>query len=429
MPRRHANSEEMLDRALRTIPLGTQTFSKSKTQFPHGVSPFYAARAQGSRLWDIDGNEFIDFNNALAAITLGYNDPDVTAAVTAQLADGIIFTLPHPVEVEAAEAIVDLVPCAEMVRFGKNGSDATAGAVRVARAFTRRDRIAVCGYHGWQDWYIGSTTRNLGVPQATRDLTSVFAYNNLESLDALFRQHPGEFAAVIMEPMNIAFPASGFLEGVAEMTHRHGALLVFDEVVTGFRLADGGAQQLFGVIPDLAALGKGMANGFPLSAVVGRGDVMRLMEEIFFSFTMGGETLSLAAAVAVMRKLKTGAVTKRLAATGDAIFNGTLARIKKHGIEHFAEVSGHPSWSFLLLKDASGCTSFEIKTLFMQECLARGILTLGSHNVSYAHDSSDVEKLMAVYDEVFPLLRDAVENRSIRQLLRCAPLQPLFKVR
>jgi glutamate-1-semialdehyde 2,1-aminomutase len=200
-------------------------------------------------------------------------------------------------------------------------------------------------------------------------------------------------------------------------------------VVTGFRLADGGAQQLFGVTPDLAALGKGMANGFPLSAVVGRGDVMRLMEEIFFSFTMGGETLSLAAAVAVMRKLKTGAVTKRLAATGEAIFNGTLTRIKKHGIEHFAEVSGHPSWSFLLLKDASGCTSFEIKTLFMQECLARGIPTLGSHNVSYAHDASDVEKLLAVYDEVFPLLRDAVENRSIRQLLRCAPLQPLFKVR
>jgi glutamate-1-semialdehyde 2,1-aminomutase len=429
MSERYKRSEEMLERAEQTIPLGTQTFSKSKTQLPRGVSPFYAARAQGSKLWDIDGNEYIDFNNSLAAVTLGYGDPEVTAAVSAQLADGIIFTLPHPVEVEAAEAIVDLVPSAEMVRFGKNGSDATAGAVRLARAYTARDRVAVCGYHGWQDWYIGSTARHRGVPEATRALTSAFQYNDLASLDALFRQHPAEFAAVVLEPMNIAWPSAGFLEGVAELARRHGAVLIFDEIVTGFRLANGGAQQLFGVTPDLTALGKGLANGFPLSAVAGRAEIMRLMEEIFFSFTMGGEALSLAAAVATLRKVKSRSVPAVLAATGEHVLQGTRARIEAHGIAHFAETTGHPSWSFLIFRDLPDMPSLEIKTLFMQECFARGILTLGSHNMSYAHSTEDVARLMQVYDEVFPILRDAVDNRSMRQYLRCQPLQPLFKVR
>jgi glutamate-1-semialdehyde 2,1-aminomutase len=429
MSERYAKSEAMLARAEAVIPLGTQTFSKSRTQLPRGVSPFYAARASGSRLWDIDGNEYIDFNGSLAAITLGYGDPDVTAAVSAQLADGVLFTLPHPVEVEAAEAILGLMPNADMVRFGKNGSDATAGAVRLARAYTGRDRVAVCGYHGCQDWYIGSTSRHRGVPQATRELTSTFMYNDLASLDALLRRHQGEFAAVVLEPMNVAWPAPGFLEGVADLARTNGAVLVFDEVVTGFRLASGGAQELFGITPDLTALGKGLANGFPLSAVVGRGEIMRLMEEIFFSFTMGGETLSLAAAVATLGKVKRHSVPVALAATGTAILQGTTARIERHGIGRFAAVSGHPSWSFLTFQDADGIPALEIKTLFLQECFARGILTLGSHNLSYAHNADDVARLLTVYDEVFPILRDAVDNRSMRQILRCAPLQPLFKVR
>jgi glutamate-1-semialdehyde 2,1-aminomutase len=429
MSQRYRKSEELLEQALQTIPLGTQTFSKSKVQFPHGVSPFYAVRAKGSRLWDADGNEYIDFNNALASVTLGYGDPDVNEAVSAQLNDGVIFTLPHPVEIELAEAIVGLVPSAEMVRFGKNGSDATAGAVRLARAFTQRDRVAVCGYHGWQDWYIGSTARNQGVPAATRELTSVFHYNDLASLESLFRSRPGEFAAVVMEPMNVFWPAKGFLAEVAALTRREGALLIFDEVVTGFRFANGGAQELFDITPDLTALGKGMANGYPLSAVAGRADVMRLMEEIFFSFTMGGEALSLAAAVATLRKIKSHSVPARLASTGELVRKRTQNRIDKHDIAHIVEFAGHPSWTFLLFRDTPNASSLEIKTLFMQETLARGILTLGTHNMSYAHSEADVDKLMQVYDEVFPLLRDAVDNRSLRQYLRCTPLQPLFKVR
>ncbi|MGE0118505.1 MAG: aminotransferase class III-fold pyridoxal phosphate-dependent enzyme [Dongiaceae bacterium] len=429
MSERYHRSEELLARAERTIPLGTQTFSKSRTQFPYGVSPFYAARAQGSRLWDADGNEYIDFISSLASVTLGYNDPDVSAAVRAQLDKGVIFSLPTELELEVAEQIVALVPCAERVRFGKNGSDATAGAVRVARAFTGRDRVAVCGYHGWQDWYIGSTARNKGVPAATQALTHRFDYNSLDSLDRLLRGHPDEFAAVILEPMNVADPAPGFLQGVAELTRKHGAVLVFDEVITGFRFANGGAQELFGVTPDLACLGKGIANGYPLSAVVGRADIMALMEEVFFSFTMGGEALSLAAASAALAKLAREPVVETLGRTGRKILEGTRARIERHGIGGFARAAGHPSWTFLLFADTPACSQWEIKTLFMQEVLARGILSLGTHNVTYAHTDDDVDRLLRVYDEVFPILREAVEEGAMTQYLRCSPLQPLFRVR
>jgi glutamate-1-semialdehyde 2,1-aminomutase len=429
MSERYRRSEELLARAERTIPLGTQTFSKSKTQFPYGVSPFYAARAQGSRLWDADGNEYIDFISSLASVTLGYNDPDVTAAVRAQLEKGVIFSLPTAVELQVSELLVELVPSAERVRFGKNGSDATAGAIRLARAFTGRDRVAVCGYHGWQDWYIGSTARNKGVPAATRALTHRFDFNDLDSLHRLFREHANEFAAVIMEPMNVADPAPGFLEGVAEVTRKSGAVLVFDEVITGFRFANGGAQELFGVTPDLTCLGKGIANGYPLAAVVGRADIMALMEEVFFSFTMGGEALSLAAAAAALAKLKREPVVETLRRTGQKILDGTRERIVRHGIAGFARTSGHPSWSFLQFTDTAACSQWEIKTLFMQEVQARGILSLGTHNVTYAHSDEDVAHLLRMYDEVFPILREAVEEGAMKQYLRCRPLEPLFRVR
>jgi len=300
MSERYRNSEEMLARALKVIPLGTQTFSKSRTQYPHGVSPFFMSKGQGSHLWDVDGNEYIDFISSLAAVTLGYRDPDVDAAVKAQLEDGVIFSLPSPLEIKVSEKIVEMVPCAEMVRFGKNGSDATTGAIRVSRAYTGREHVAVCGYHGWQDWYIGSTPRNLGVPKCTQELTHAFVYNDVESLRAIFDAYPDQVAAVILEPAGPVLPAEGFLEAVRDLTHERGAVLVFDETITGFRLALGGAQEYFGVTPDLATFGKGLANGYPVSAVAGKAEIMQLMEEVFFSFTFGGELLSLDYAAVVL---------------------------------------------------------------------------------------------------------------------------------
>ncbi len=426
---RYKTSEQWLARALKTIPLGSQTFSKSKTQYPFGVSPYFIERATGSRVWDADGNEYVDFIMSLAAVTLGYQDPDVTEAVRRQLDVGVIFSLPHRLEMEVAEAIVDAVPCAEMVRFGKNGSDATAGAIRLARAVTGRDRVAVCGYHGWQDWYIGSTARNKGVPQAVRDLTHTFVYNDLASLQALFDRHPNEFAAVILEPMNVSEPVPGFLQGVKELTHRHGALLVFDETITGFRYEIGGAQQRFGVAPDLATFGKGLANGYPVSAVAGRAELMKAMEEIFFSFTFGGELLSLAAAQATLAKLRREPVIETLKRRGTRVMRQLQALIDRHGGGDFLAVAGDPTWSFLTIKDAAPYTSWQIKTLLLQEMFARGVLTVGTHNLCYAHQDAEIDRLLAVYGEVVPLLCDAVKNGRLHELLRCAPLEPLFRVR
>ena len=419
----------MLERALKIIPLGSQTFSKSKTQYPVGVSPYFIKRGKGSHVWDVDGNEYIDFVNALAAITLGYNDPDVTGAVKTQLDEGTIFSLPHELELKVAEKIVEMVPCAEMVRFGKNGSDVTAGAIRLARAYTKRDHVAVCGYHGWQDWYIGSTSRNLGVPQSTRDLTHVFTYNDMDSLNKIFLTYPAQVAAVIMEPMNTTEPKNGFLESVKELTHKNGAIFIFDETITGFRFAKGGAQEYFGVIPDLATFGKGLANGYPVSAIAGRAEIMKLMEEIFFSFTFGGETLSLAAAFATMTKLQIEPVIKTLWSQGQKVTEGVKSLIEKHGLQDVLSISGKDCWSFLMFKDTASRSQWELKTLFLQEVFSRGILTLGSHNMSYAHSDRDIERLLQAYNEVFAIIKEVLVKGNLKAWLKTDPLVPLFKIR
>jgi glutamate-1-semialdehyde 2,1-aminomutase len=431
MSSRYSKSEALLARAEQVIPLGAQTFSKSRTQFPHGISPYFADHAKGSRVWDADGNEYLDLINALCSVTLGHCDPHVTAAVEKQLHRGTIFSLSSELEIQVAEKIVELVPCAEKVRFGKNGSDATSGAIRIARAFTGRERVAVCGYHGWQDWYIGSTARHLGVPKAVRELTHSWTYNDAASLEKLLKEHPGEFAAVIMEPMNVAFPKAGFLEDVQRLCRENGALLVFDETITGFRYAIGGAQELFGITPDLATFGKGLANGYPVSAVAGRADVMKLMEEVFFSFTFGGETLSLAAALATMHKLQREPVVATMKATGERVLHDTQAAIDRHELGDVFALSGHPTWSFLQFKDARGATMWEIKTLFMQEMLKRGVLSYGTHNISYAHTGADLDQLAGAYDETFDVIERGLASGSsgVRSLLDCAVLEPLFRVR
>jgi glutamate-1-semialdehyde aminotransferase len=343
--------------------------------------------------------------------------------------NGVTFSLPHRLEMEVAEMLVEMIPCAEKVRFAKNGTDATSGAIRVARAYTGRERVAVCGYHGWQDWYIGSTTRDLGVPKAVKELTHTFVYNDATSLQRLFEEHPGEFAAVILEPLSGTYPENDFLEKVKAQTHQHGALLIFDETVTGFRVSSGGAQELFGVTPDLATFGKGIANGYPLSALVGKAEYMDVVEEIFFSGTFGGETLSLAAAKAVLSKLRREPVLDTLKARGQKLLDGVNRLISELSIPQLLSVCGHPSWSFLVFKDVPPFTSWEIKTLFMQEMFKRGIFTIGAQTLSYAHSDADIDALLACYQEVFGLIGDAVAKGTVKDRLECEPLVPLFKVR
>ena len=278
------------------IPAGTQTLAKGPTQFSKGVAPKYLRRGKGARVWDVDDNEYLDFNMGIGPIILGYCHPEVDEAVRRQLDDGIVFSLMHPLEVELAELMRDVIPNTESVRFSKTGCDVTSAAVRLARAYTGRERVLCCGYHGWHDWYISVTDRNAGIPVCTGDLTHTFNYNNLESvIDAI----DDGTACVILEPFVFERENGSFLKGLREVCDRHGALLIFDEMWTGFRCALGGAQEFFGVRADMALFSKAMANGMPISAITGRRDVMSLFEkDVFFFTTFGGEALSLAASIA-----------------------------------------------------------------------------------------------------------------------------------
>lgn len=426
---RYRRSTELLERALAVIPLGSQTFSKSHRSFPRGAAPAFLARGHGGHVWDVDGNEYVDLVCGLLPIVLGYDDPDVTAALEHQLRRGITFSLATELEVELAEELVDLIPCAEMVRFGKNGSDATAGAVRLARAYTGRERVAVCGYHGWQDWYIGSTSMHRGVPEAVRALTHPFAYNDLASLERVLTDHRGEFAAVIMEPMTTTEPAAGFLEGVRDLAHAHGALFILDEIITGFRFHLGGAQALFGVTPDLAAFGKSMANGLPIAAVVGRRDIMQVMEDVFFSFTFGGEALSLAAALATIRKMRREPVIRCLWERGQEMRDAATRAIDRHGLRGVIGIAGKPCWSVLQFTDAAAASQWEVKTVFLEQVIQRGILTAGSHNVCYAHTPEDVAQLASAWNEACTVIAEGLAAGDLVKRIGGEPLQPLFRVR
>jgi glutamate-1-semialdehyde aminotransferase/spore coat polysaccharide biosynthesis protein SpsF (cytidylyltransferase family) len=424
-----AQSQAWFERSKKVIPGCAQTFSKGYTQYVQGVAPIFLQRGKGCRVWDVDGNEYIDYVQGLLPNILGYAHEEVNAAATAQMAEGHSFSLPHPLEVQLAERLTRLIPCAEMVRFGKNGSDATSGAVRAARAFTGRDRIACCGYHGWQDWYIGSTNRNAGVPKAVRELTHPFSYNDLGSLEKLFTEHPGEFAAVIMEPVNFVEPSGGFLQSVKDLAHKHGALLIFDEICSGFHFGLGGAEKILGVTPDLACFGKAMGNGFPISCVLGRADVMRIFNEIFFSFTFAGEVASMAAAMKVLDILEQTDALARLESNGRTLQDGINAMAKESGLGQRVRSVGRPQWSLLKFSDENGADSPLMKNLFQQEAVKRGVLVLVTHNVTAAHDSAAIHQTLEIYAEVLKTLASWLADANPARFLEGPMAQPIFRVR
>jgi len=322
---------------------------------------------------------------------------------------------------------VDLIPCAELVRFGKNGSDATSGPCRLARASTERDIIACCGYHGWQDWYIGTTTRSKGVPQAVRELTVPFEYNDIESLERIFARHRGRVAAVIMEPVGVLEPRPGFLQAVQTRARAEGALLIFDEVLSGFRFALGGAQEYFGVTPDLACFGKAMANGYPISAVVGPRALMELFDEVFFSFTYGGDTVALAATVATINEMRKNNVIGHLWAQGQKLKDGFNVLAQKCGLGRHAECVGLAPRTVLTFRDDGANGALVLKSLFQQECLRRGVLFSGGQNLCYRHSDADVEQTLRVYRAAFAVLAEAVKAGDVIQRLEGEPVKPVFR--
>jgi glutamate-1-semialdehyde aminotransferase len=301
-----AKSQILYSRARRVILGGTQTLSKQPERYDAERFPAYIERGCGCRLRDVDGNEYVDFVLALGPVVLGYCHPAVDAAVRAQLEKGVIFSGNSPLEVELAETLVRIIPCAEMVRFFKTGAEATAAAVRLARNFTGRELVVSAGYNGWHDWWAAKNNEP-GVPAALRRLTLDLPYGDIERCRAIFERHGAEVACLILEPVATAF-APEFVEQAAAVARTHGALVIFDEIITGFRVALGGMQQRLGITPDLATFGKAMANGFPISVVAGRGDVFRAAERCWISSTFGGEALSLAAALATISELEAGAI-------------------------------------------------------------------------------------------------------------------------
>jgi glutamate-1-semialdehyde aminotransferase len=422
-----ARSDALYDRARPLIPAVTQTLAKGPGQHIRGVAPKYLQRGRGSHVWDVDGNEYIDFSMGIGPISLGYAYPAVDAAIKAQLEDGITFSLMHPLEVEVAEQVRSMVPGAEMVRFSKTGCDVTTAAVRLARAFTGRKKVLCCGYHGWHDWYISVTDRDRGIPAEVAALTNTFAYNDLESVRAALDD---DTACVILEPTVFEEPKAGFLSELAALCKARGALLVFDEMWTGFRVALGGAQERFKVTADLACFSKAIANGMPLSVLTGRADVMRLLDkDVFFFTTFGGEALSLAAAKATMEVMRAENVPAQLERKGTALraqYNA-LATALELDCTRCVGLGCRTMVTFEAKGVAAGANPLEMKSLVQQELIRRGVLWAGFHNLSFSHSATDIEHLMLAYREALGVLREALSRGKVREALLGEPVEPVFR--
>jgi glutamate-1-semialdehyde aminotransferase len=417
-------STEMYHRAKKLMHPITQTLAKGPGQFTLGVSPVYVERAKGSKIWDVDGNEYLDYCMGIGPISLGYAYEKVDNAIREQLDKGITFSLMHRLELEVAEKLHEIIPNAESVRISKQGADVCSAAVRIARAYTKRNKVAVCGYHGWHDWYIGTTTRDAGIPQAIKDLTVSIKYNDIESVKAVMTD---DLACVILEPIVFEAPKNDFLKELHEVCKANGTLLIFDEMWTGFRLALGGAQEYFGVTPDLAVYSKACANGMPIAFLTGRDDVMSLFEtDVFYFTTFGGEALSLAATLATIEEMQNKNVPQYLATQGQKIMDGFNALLEKHGMQDYMSIGGFPCRSIVNFSEKAG-DGLLLKTYLQQEMIKRGILWSSFHNMCLSHSDEDVSFTLAVYDDIFPEFKQLIESNAVASKIQGQVLEPVFR--
>ena len=399
-------SLELYSHAQNVVAGGTQTMSKRPSAYAYGDYPIYASRASGSHIWDIDGNEYIDFVNGLGPIVLGYCYPEVDAAIAEQLSKGIIYGLLSPLEVAAADCLIDAVPAAEMVRFLKGGAEANNAAARIARAYTKREVILNNGYRGWSDGW-NADRNDGGIPTALEPTVKPFRYNDLNHLEDLFRAHDNKIAAVALDAASLGKePQPGYLQALNDLAHTHGALVIYDEIVTGFRLAMGGAQEYFGVTPDLATFAKAMANGMPLAAVVGSKEVMKTAENCLISITYGGEALSLAAAVATMNILREQNVQEQLHRSGELLKDGINAAATRAGVAleayGLAPISGE---RFLDAKDAE--EESLMWRFLLAGCAQRGLLIRrgGVNFITFSHTEEDIAQTVAAIEDTLHELR------------------------
>jgi len=419
----------LLKRALEVTPLGAQTFSKSYRYFPQGAAPAFLESGKGCRVTDVDGNEFIDFVCSLGPITVGYNDDRINEAIKKQLEKGIVFSQPSSISVELAEVLCEIVPCAEQVRFVKNGSDATSAAVRLARAYKGKDLVLCSGYHGMQDWYIASTVNNKGIPASVSDLVRSFEYNDIAALEKLIEINKDHVACVIMEPIQGDGPKEGYLQQVRALTQKHGIILIFDEVVSGFRYALGGASEFYQVTPDMASFGKGMGNGMPISAVAGKKEIMEQIgtKGVFISTTFGGETLSMAAAMATIKILKEKKAFKHFWHLGNMALEGFKELIKEYELETIVKTSGLAPHCGLSFEGHGQLNYLDVQTVYLQRLAQEGILSIGINNVNLSHSEKEIAALLDASKKAFEDLKVALDQDSLEGILIGEKVDPIFK--
>jgi glutamate-1-semialdehyde 2,1-aminomutase len=429
----YTRSREMASRLARLVPGGCHTYAKGADQYPE-LSPAVIARGRGCHVWDADGNEFVEYGMGLRSVTLGHAYPPVVEAVRSVLELGTNFTRPSTTELECAEAFLSTVDTAEMVKFTKDGSTATTAALKLARAHTGRERIGICAEHpffSYDDWFIGTTTMDGGIPDALARQALPFRYGDLEDARRLFSEHQGQIAALILEPARTEEPPPGYLAGLRELCRAQGAVLVFDETITGFRWHAGGGQKLYGVTPDLSVFGKGLANGFSLSALCGRRELMRLGarqrddERVFLlSTTHGAETPALAAGIATMRVYCSEPVVEHLQRQGERLRSGVAAAARARGLEKHFRLVGRACNLLYATLDGEGRGSQALRTLFLQETIRRGVLA-PSFVVSYSHGDGDIDRTVDAVDGALAVYARALEDGVERHLVG-APSRSVF---
>lgn len=429
-----AKSKELQGRFHAAIPGGAHTYAKGDDQFPESM-PVFIQRGKGCRVWDVDGNEFIEYGMGLRSVTLGHAFEPVIQAVREQLERGGNFVRPCRIELDCAERLQSLIPCAEMVKFAKDGSDVTTGAVKLARAYTGRDMVGICADHPFfsvDDWFIGTTPLAAGIPKPIRDLTVTFRYNDLTSVRKMFAENPGRIACVMLEVEREVVPAEGFLASLKAICRQEGAVLVFDEMITGFRWDNGGAQRLHSVTPDLATFGKGIANGFSVAALTGKREIMRLggldhdRERVFLlSTTHGAEAHGLSAALETMRIYKEEPVVEALWRQGRRLSEGVLKAAGDLGLQEHFTLSGRPCCLLYATRDRERKPSQAFRTLFLQETMKRGLLA-PSLVISYSHTNEDIDRTINIISEALQVYRRALEE-GVETYLEGRPVKPVFR--
>lgn len=412
-----SKSRELQRRSHDIIPAGCHTYAKGDDQFPE-LAPGFIARGKGCHVWDVDGNEYIEYGMGCRAVTLGHAFEPVVDAVRQELSYGSNFTRPSPIELKCAEKLLDFIEGAEMVKFAKDGSSATTAAVKLARAVTGRDMIGICADHPFfstNDWFIGTTALDAGIPSAVKKLTVKFNYNDPQSVKDLFRRYPGKIAGLIMEPAKYEDPHDDFLHTVQQICSDNGAVFILDEMITGFRWNNGGAQKEYGIVPDLSTFGKAMANGFSVSALAGKREIMELgglfhdRERVFLlSTTHGAETHSLAAAIATMDTYAEEPVIEVLHRQGERLARGLETVIAVHDLQNYVRILGRPCSLVFATCDRQGRPSQAYRSLLMQELIRQGVLA-PSLVISYAHTDEDVDRTVDAFDGALQVYRQALD--------------------